>query len=254
MIEIQNLHKSFGTLDVLEDVSLDIEDGETLAIIGRSGSGKSVLMKHIVGLLSPDRGRVLVDNVDICSVSYQKLREVRKRFGVLFQGGALFDSMTSFENVAFPLQYFSDLAADEVNNRVEECLSLVRMPDVGPKKPAELSGGMRKRVALARAIALKPKYILYDEPTSGLDPETSNTIDDLIQHLAEEMNVTSVVVTHDMHSVFNIADRAAFLYGKTLHWVGPVDDIHARKDTVLDSFVTANEYHVGTPRTASSPS
>ncbi len=254
MIQIEHLYKSFGDLDVLEDVSLDIHEGETLAIIGQSGSGKSVLMKHIVGLLSPDKGRVLVDDVDICEVPYERLRKVRKRFGVLFQGGALFDSMTSYENVAFPLEYFSAQSPAEIEDRVAECLSLVRMPDVGPKKPAELSGGMRKRVALARAIALEPKYILYDEPTSGLDPETSNTIDELIQHLAEEMNVTSVVVTHDMHSVFNIADRAAFLYDKALHWVGPISAIHDRDDQILDSFVTANEYHVGARSTASSHS
>ena len=251
MIRIENLYKSFGDLSVLEDVSLDIQDGETLAIIGHSGSGKSVLMKHIVGLLDPDKGRVLVDDIDICSVPYQKLREVRKRFGVLFQGGALFDSMTSFENVAFPLRFFSGLDEPAIHDRVDECLTLVRMPDVGPKKPAELSGGMRKRVALARAIALEPRYILYDEPTSGLDPETSNTIDELIEHLAEEMNITSVVVTHDMHSVLAVADRVALLYGKTLHWVGSVDAIHDREDEVLDAFVTANEYHVGHPVTSS---
>lgn len=254
MIRIEGIYKSFGTLSVLEDVSLNIHDGETLAVIGRSGSGKSVLMKHIVGLIDPDKGRVLVDDVDICTVPYQELREVRKRFGVLFQGGALFDSMTSHENVAFPLEYFSSMSKAEINDRVNECLSLVRMPDVGPKKPAELSGGMRKRVALARSIALEPKYILYDEPTSGLDPETSNTINELIQHLAEEMNITSVVVTHDMHSVLDIADRAAFLHGKTLHWVGTVDEIHNREDEVLDSFVTASEYHIGTRPTVSSPS
>ena len=245
MIRIENLYKSFGGLSVLEDVSLDIHEGETLAIIGHSGSGKSVLMKHIVGLLDPDAGRVLVDDIDICSVPYAKLREVRKRFGVLFQGGALFDSMTSFENVAFPLRFFSDLDEPAVHDRVDECLTLVRMPDVGPKKPAELSGGMRKRVALARAIALEPRYILYDEPTSGLDPETSTTIDELIDDLAEEMNITSVVVTHDMHSVLTVADRVALLYNKTLHWVGTVDAIHDREDEVLDAFVTASEYHVG---------
>ena len=252
MIQIEQLYKSFGDLDVLEDVSLDIHDGETLAIIGRSGSGKSVLMKHIVGLLSPDKGRVLVDDIDICAVPYERLRKVRKHFGLLFQGGALFDSMTSYENVAFPLEYFSSRSPAEVEARVAECLELVRMPDVGPKKPAELSGGMRKRIALARAIALEPKYILYDEPTSGLDPETSNTIDELIQHLSEEMNVTSVVVTHDMHSVFSIADRAAFLHEKSLHWVGAIDAIHDRDDQILDSFVTANEYHVGTRTPAAS--
>jgi len=250
MIRVENLHKSFGSLEVLKEVDLEIEDGETLAIIGRSGSGKSVLMKHLVGLLSPDEGRVFVDDVDIGAIPYEELREVRQQFGVLFQGGALFDSMTSFENIAFPLEYFTAMSKGEVNDRVQECLDLVRLSDVGPKKPSELSGGMRKRVALARAIALEPRYILYDEPTSGLDPETSNTIDELISQLSDELSVTSVVVTHDMHSVFSIADRAAFLHESRLRWVGAVTNIHDQPDDVLDRFVKANEYHVGDPHRA----
>jgi len=250
MIRVENLHKSFGSLEVLKEVDLEIEDGETLAIIGRSGSGKSVLMKHLVGLLSPDKGRVFVDDVDIGAIPYEELREVRQQFGVLFQGGALFDSMTSFENIAFPLEYFTAMSKGEVNDRVQECLDLVRLSDVGPKKPSELSGGMRKRVALARAIALEPRYILYDEPTSGLDPETSNTIDELISQLSDELSVTSVVVTHDMHSVFSIADRAAFLHESRLRWVGAVTNIHDQPDDVLDRFVKANEYHVGDPHRA----
>jgi len=247
MIQVDGLYKSFGDLDVLEDVSFEIHEGETLAIIGRSGSGKSVLMKHLIGLLQPDRGRVSVDGYDLATVSYEELRQIRTRFGVLFQGGALFDSMTSAENVAFPLTYFADMTEAEVQDRVDECLHLVNLGSVGPKKPSELSGGMRKRVALARAIALEPRYILYDEPTSGLDPETSNTIDELISTLAEEMNVTSVVVTHDMHSVLTIADRAAFLHDSRLHWMGTVAEIHQSPDPVLDAFVKANEYHVGNP-------
>lgn len=247
MIQVENLHKSFGDLDVLKDVDLEVEDGETLAIIGRSGSGKSVLMKHLVGLLKPDSGRVLVDGVDLAEIPYEQLREVRQQFGVLFQGGALFDSMTSFENIAFPLEYFTAMSNADISDRVNECLQLVRLKDVGPKKPSELSGGMRKRVALARAIALEPRYILYDEPTSGLDPETSNTIDELIMQLSDELSVTSVVVTHDMHSVFTIADRAAFLHGCHMHWVGPISDIHGSPDDILDRFVKANEYHVGDP-------
>lgn len=247
MIRVEQLYKSFGDLDVLKDVSLEIQEGETLAIIGRSGSGKSVLMKHLVGLMKPDQGRVFVDDVDIGTISYDDLRIIRTRFGVLFQGGALFDSMTSFENVGFPLRFFTDKPPAAIQARVQECLDLVQLSDVGPKKPSELSGGMRKRVALARAIALEPKYILYDEPTSGLDPETSNTIDALMNRLAEELNVTSVVVTHDMHSVFSIADRAAFLHDCRMHWVGPVEAIHNSPDPVLDGFVKANEYHVGDP-------
>jgi phospholipid/cholesterol/gamma-HCH transport system ATP-binding protein len=250
MIQIEDLHKSFGDLTVLQDINLEIQDGETLAIIGRSGSGKSVLMKHIVALIKPDRGRVLVDNTDLDAIPYEELRRVRRRFGVLFQGGALFDSMTAFENIAFPIRNFTACSEHEVHERVRECLNLVNLADVDDKKPSELSGGMRKRVALARAIALEPRYILYDEPTSGLDPETSNTIDELIRSLAEELNVTSVVVTHDMHSVLTTADRVAFLHNTRLHWVGPVADIHKREDPVLDAFVKANQYQVGNPSAA----
>lgn len=245
MIEVQNLSKSFGSLEVLKDISFEIQDGETFSIIGRSGSGKSVLMKHIVGLLKPDRGRVLVDNTDISTVSYEELRRIRRHFGVLFQGGALFDSMSTFDNVAFPLRYFSSLNESDIETRVEECLDLVNLSGVGPKNPAELSGGMRKRAALARAIAMEPEYILYDEPTSGLDPETSNTINDLISMLSKELNVTSVVVTHDMHSVLSIADRVAFLFDCRLEWLGPVQGIHDCANPNLNAFVKANEYQVG---------
>jgi phospholipid/cholesterol/gamma-HCH transport system ATP-binding protein len=246
MIEVRNISKSFGDLQVLSDVSLDVQTGEKLAIIGRSGSGKSVLMKHLVGLLKPDNGHVYLDGEDLCCVKYNRLRQLRKRFGVLFQGGALFDSMSTFENIAFPLRYFSTLTETEVDERVEECLDLVRLSGVGPKNPSELSGGMRKRVALARAISMEPEYILYDEPTSGLDPETSNTINDLINHLAEELNVTSVVITHDMHSVLEVADRVAFLHGQDLEWVGPVEEIHTCTNPNLNSFVKASEYQIGT--------
>lgn len=250
MIQVEHLDKSFGDLTVLQDINLEVRNGETTAIIGRSGSGKSVLMKHFIGLLKPDRGRVLVDGVDIGTISYDELREMRRRFGVLFQGGALFDSMTAFENIAFPIQNFTNSSKDEVRARVHECLELVNLSDIDEKKPSELSGGMRKRVALARAIALEPQYILYDEPTSGLDPETSNTIDDLIRSLSKELNVTSIVVTHDMHSVLTTADRVAFLHQTRLRWVGPVEDIHKQQDPVLDAFVKANQYQVGDPSTA----
>jgi len=254
MIEVNNLSKSFGSLQVLSNVSLDVHDGETLAVIGRSGSGKSVLMKHFVALLWPDEGEVLVDGTDLAEVAYDELRQIRRRFGVLFQGGALFDSMTTFENIAFPLQYFSSLEGAAVNERVEECLNLVRLSGVGPKKPTELSGGMQKRVALARAIAIEPDYILYDEPTSGLDPETSNTINDLINQLANELNVTSVVITHDMHSVLEVADRVAFLHGQDLEWVGPVEEIHSSTNPNLNSFVKASEYKIGDASTTASVS
>jgi phospholipid/cholesterol/gamma-HCH transport system ATP-binding protein len=247
MIEVRNISKRFGDLQVLNNVSLDVHEGEKLAIIGRSGSGKSVLMKHLVGLLKPDAGHVYVDGQDLCCTSYERLRELRKRFGVLFQGGALFDSMSSFENIAFPLRYFSSLSNAEIDTRVQDCLDLVNLSDVGAKIPSELSGGMRKRVALARAISMEPAYILYDEPTSGLDPETSNTINDLINQLARELNVTSVVITHDMHSVLEVADRVAFLYNQDLEWVGPVAEVHDCANPNLNSFVRASEYKIGDP-------
>lgn len=245
MIHVDNITKSFGDKRVLTDVSLEIREGETTAVIGRSGSGKSVLMKHIIGLLIPEKGRVMVDGVDIDHISYAELRKIRRQFGVLFQGGALFDSMSSFENVAFPLRTFTTKSDAEIADEVGRCLEMVELPDVGPKMPAELSGGMQKRVALARAISLRPRYILYDEPTSGLDPETSNTIDDLIRSLAEQLNVTSIVITHDMHSVLSIADRAAFIHQGRMHWVGTIEELHASTDETLCNFVRANEYQIG---------
>ncbi|MDE2731909.1 MAG: ABC transporter ATP-binding protein [Bacteroidota bacterium] len=245
MISIRNLHKSFSGNLVLEDISLDLYDGETIAIIGRSGAGKSVLMKHAIGLIRPDRGRVTVDGIDLSNISYRQLRQIRHQFGVLFQGGALFDSMDAFENVAFPLRTLTRKTETEIHHEVQECLNLVQLPEVGATRPSELSGGMRKRVALARAIALRPRYIIYDEPTSGLDPETSNTIDELIKGLADQLDITSIVVTHDMHSVLRIADRVAYLHQARLHWLGTVDELHASSDSTLRSFVKANEYSIG---------
>ena len=245
MIQIRDLCKSFEGREVLCNVSLDVYEGETLAIIGRSGSGKSVLLKHTIGLLTPDSGTVTVDGHDLSRISYAELRKVRRQFGVLFQGGALFDSMTVFENVAFPLRTFTRQSEAEVRRRAEECLDLVHLPDAGDKKPSEISGGMQKRVALARAIALEPRYVLYDEPTSGLDPETSNTIDELIKDLGDRMNITSVVVTHDMHSVLRVAGRVAFIHEGRLHWQGTLDELHTSDDETLMAFVKANEYQIG---------
>lgn len=247
MIQAENLHKRFGALDVLTGATLEVRDGETLAIIGRSGSGKSVLLKHLVGLLTPDEGRVLVDGTDINAISYEHLRTLRHQFGVLFQGGALFDSMTALGNVAFPLRTFTDEPEEEVRRRAEEALARVRLQGTAPKKPAALSGGQRKRVALARAIALEPRYLLYDEPTCGLDPQTSNTINDLINDLAEDLNITSIVITHDMHSVLAIADRAALIHDGVIHWSGPTGAFAESDDEVLLDFVRANEYQIGVP-------
>lgn len=245
MIQIKNISKHFNDVLVLDDVSLDVHEGETLAIIGRSGSGKSVLMKHIIGLLRPEHGAVIVDEIDVNDVSYRELRQVRRKFGVLFQGGALFDSMTAFENVAFPLRTFTGESEKAIRDQVRACLDMVNLSDIGDKTPAELSGGMQKRVALARAIALQPKYIIYDEPTSGLDPETSNRIDELINTLTEHLSVTSIVITHDMHSVLSIANRVAFIHGGKIHWSGTIEDLHESDDDVLLEFVRANEYKIG---------
>ena len=245
MIEVRHLSKAFDGVRVLEDVSVTIEEGETFAVIGRSGSGKSVFMKHLIGLLEPDAGTIFVDGEDLCALAYSALREVRRKFGVLFQGGALFDSMTALENVSFPLSTFTDEAPEALAARALECLEMVELPDAAHKKPNELSGGQQKRVALARAVALQPKYILYDEPTSGLDPETSNTIDELILRLGRTIGATSIVNTHDMHSVLAIADRAGYLYEGRMHWVGTMDELHCCADETTLAFVRASEYTIG---------
>ena len=248
MIQVERLSKAFGDKHVLTDVSLEIREGETFALIGRSGAGKSVLLKHITGLLEPDAGRVTVDGEHVQALSYSDLRRLRRKFGVLFQGGALFDSMTALENVVFPLKTLGEGTPAEWRDRALECLEEVQLPDVGPKKPAELSGGMQKRVALARAIALEPRYILYDEPTSGLDPQTSETINDLILQLAATHRTTGVVITHDMHSALRIADRIGFLHESRLHWTGTVADLHRASDPDLLRFVRASEYQIGDAR------
>jgi phospholipid/cholesterol/gamma-HCH transport system ATP-binding protein len=245
MIEVRNLYKSFGSKTVLQDVSLRIDDAQTFVILGQSGSGKSVLLKNIIGLLQPDSGTIEVDGVDTSTLSYKGRRRQRESFGVLFQGGALFDSMSAFDNVAFPLRMIKDMPEQDVKDRVMECMELVHLPDAAPKMPSELSGGMQKRVALARAIALQPKYIFYDEPTSGLDPKTSNTINDLIKDLDERLGVTGIVITHDMHSCLAIADGIAFIHGGRIHWQGDVDDLHAANDEILLDFVKASEYQIG---------
>ena len=247
MIRVEDLRKAFAGRPVLKGVSLEIPDGDVFCVIGRSGSGKSVLLKHLVGLLEPDSGRVVVDDAPLDDLTYPELRQLRRRFGVLFQGGALFDSLSALDNVAFPLRTFTELSKAKILERARECLALVELPDAAAKKPAELSGGQQKRVALARAIATEPDYILYDEPTSGLDPETSNTIDELIEKLGRTLGTTSVVITHDMHSVLSIADRIAFIHEGRVQWAGTVPELHAATDPILTRFVRANEYTIGTP-------
>jgi phospholipid/cholesterol/gamma-HCH transport system ATP-binding protein len=211
MIRIQGLRKSFGSQRVLQGVDLDVATGEVMIIIGRSGGGKSVLLKHLIGLLRPDAGRVLVDGTDIVGLSGAALDAIRARYGVVFQGGALFDSMSVFDNVAFPLREQTKLSEREVRERVMTKLKELQVDHAAKKMPAEISGGMAKRVGIARALVMEPEILIYDEPTSGLDPVTSRIVDSLIEEMRERFAVTSVVITHDMVSAFDIADRVALL-------------------------------------------
>lgn len=238
MIEIQNLHKTFGTNHVLKGINLTIEEGETNVIIGKSGSGKSVLLKHIVGLLFPDEGCVKVGG-EIISVDDQKsLYNIRRKFGYLFQGAALFDSMTVGENISLPIvENNYNLTSKELSLKIEKMLDLVGLPNTEKLKPAELSGGMKKRVGLARALITDPEYILYDEPTTGLDPTMSDSIDNLIKHLADQLNVTSIVVTHDMFSVKNVADEIAMMHEGKIYFKGTPDQLIKSEDEVIKSFI-----------------
>ncbi len=244
MIEIRNLTKSFGSNLVWKDVSFDIEDGETIAIIGRSGCGKSVLVKHLNALMYPDSGQVIIDGENVFELEYVALRKMRQRFGVLFQGSALFDSLNTFENIAFPLRYFTELSEKEITKKVDEALEIVNLSGTAEKSTAELSGGMRRRVALARATILEPDFLIYDEPTSGLDPKTSEEINNLIISMAENFKITSIVVTHDIHSVLRIAERVAFLEGQKLAWHGTVDEMRQSNHQNMMDFVKASEYQI----------
>ena len=244
MIEIKNLTKSFGSNLIWKDVSFNIEDGETLAVIGKSGCGKSVLLKHLNALLYPDSGKIIIDGQDLFCLSYSELRIMRKRFGILFQGSALFDSISTFENVAFPLRYFTDQSEEEIHENVENALEMVNLEGAGDKATSSLSGGMRKRVGVARAIILKPQYLLNDEPTSGLDPQTSDEINELIVHMADSLDISSIVITHDMHSVLSIAEKVAFLNEQQLCWFGSVEDMQDSNQPDLIDFITASEYQI----------
>ncbi len=244
MIEINNLTKSFGNNLIWEDVSFNIEDGETVAVIGKSGCGKSVLLKHMNALLYPDSGEIIIDGQCVFDLNYSELRLMRQRFGILFQGSALFDSISTFENVAFPLRYFTSQTEEEIKQNVEEALEMVNLEDAGSKRTSELSGGMRKRVGLARAIILKPDYLLYDEPTSGLDPKTSEEINELIVSMADSLNITSIVITHDMHSVLEVAEKVAFLDDQKLSWFGTIEEMQESDYPPLVDFITASEYQI----------
>jgi phospholipid/cholesterol/gamma-HCH transport system ATP-binding protein len=242
MIEIRNLHKSFGSNKVLRGVNLDIETGETIVIIGRSGCGKSVLIKHIVGLLMPDEGHIRVEGQTLNQLSLTELYELRKTFGFLFQGAALFDSMTVAENVALTLVESKNRLPDsEIKKKVAEKLELVGLSGSENLKPSELSGGMKKRVGLARALINDPDYILYDEPTTGLDPIMSDSIDNLIKELTEKLNVTSVVVTHDMYSVKNVAHKVAMMHDGKIYFVGSPAELLKSDDPVIQEFIRRTE-------------
>jgi phospholipid/cholesterol/gamma-HCH transport system ATP-binding protein len=236
-IVFKNLHKSFGAKQVLKGVDLSIRKGETVVILGGSGSGKSVLIRHTIGLHRPDAGEVWVDGVEISGFDEDDLMPVRTKVGMLFQGGALFDSMDVFENIAFGLREHTEMNEEQIAARVAEVLDLVELGDIEELAPSDLSGGMRKRVALARAIALSPEGILYDEPTTGLDPILADAINRLIINLQRALNATSVVVTHDIQSAFTVGDRIAFLLEGRLEFVGSVDEARTAKDPRLREFL-----------------
>ncbi len=237
MIEIINLYKNFNGHPVLKGVNLTIRDGETMVIIGRSGGGKTVLLRHIIGLVKPDQGQVLVDGQDIAHVAGEVLAALRLKFGMLFQGAALFDSLTVGENVAFALKEHTRMSDPEIQDRVKDCLKLVGLQGIEDRKPAELSGGMRKRVGLARALAIRPKVILCDEPTTGVDPIMADAINDLIRELHDRLKVTAVAVTHDMVSAYKIADRIAMLHDGKIIEVGTPTEIRSTTNPVVSQFI-----------------
>ncbi|GJQ33403.1 MAG: ABC transporter ATP-binding protein [Ignavibacteriaceae bacterium] len=238
MIVIKDLHKSFGGNKVLRGLDLTINKGEALTIIGRSGCGKSVLLKHIIGLLKPDQGTVTVEGHDINKIKEKDLYELRKKFGFLFQGAALFDSMTVGENVSLPLiEGNTKFTQTEIDKAVAEKLEMVALPGIEKLKPAELSGGMRKRVGLARALITNPEYILYDEPTTGLDPIMSESIDNLIKELSDKLKVTSIIVTHDMISVNIVAERVAMAHEGKIYFTGTPKELVASEDEVIQDFI-----------------
>jgi phospholipid/cholesterol/gamma-HCH transport system ATP-binding protein len=237
MIEVRDLNKSFDGQTALKDISFRIETGESVAIVGRSGGGKSVLLKHLIGLLQPDSGEVLIDGENIVPMNERQLLGVRRKFGMVFQGAALFDSMTVAENVAFGLSRFEHLTGAETARKVTQTLELVDLPGTEKKNPAELSGGMRKRVGLARAIIYEPQIVLYDEPTTGLDPIVSDSIDKLIMRAHSRLKITTVVVTHDMRTARRVGQRVIMLHANTIYATGTPDEFFTSRDPVVRQFV-----------------
>ena len=237
MIRVQGLHKSFGSQPVLRGLDLDIATGEIMVVIGRSGGGKSVLLKHLIGLVRPDSGTVAVDGVEITRLRGGELDRVRERYGVVFQGGALFDSMSVSENVAFPLREKTSLGRTEIRGRVKEKLEQVGLKGMGGKNPAEISGGMRKRVAIARALVTEPEIVFFDEPTTGLDPILVNTIHHLIMELHRKFRFTAVMVSHEIPEIFEIADRVAMLHEGVIVEVGAPDAVRASANPIVQQFI-----------------
>ena len=246
-VEFIDVSKAYGSKQVLRSASVKVYRGEVLVILGGSGSGKSVTLRHMLGLEAPDGGRVLVEEEDITDLPEEELYRVRKKFGMLFQSGALFDSMTVFENIAFPLREHTDMSDEEIARAVREKLDLVNLPNTEHLMPVDLSGGMRKRVGLARSIVLDPKVILYDEPTTGLDPITSQKINELIVDLQTKLSVTSVVVTHDIQSAFSVGDRIAFLHKGVFEWVGTMDEARDADHPQLRDFLKASSVVAAQP-------
>lgn len=242
MIEVKNLHKSFGEEEILHDINFTFQSGVVNVIIGGSGSGKTVLTKCIVGLFELTKGQVLYEGVDFHPLNFEEKKEIRKQIGFLFQGGALFDSLTVEENVMFPLNIFEYGTKKERKERVEFVLDRVNLNGAGKKLPSEISGGMQKRVAIARAIAMKPKYLFCDEPNSGLDPQTAIVIDNLIGEITKEYDMTTIVITHDMNSVLEIGENIMFIYKGKLEWSGNQSEILKTKNKNLSDFVYASDF------------
>lgn len=237
VVSLRNLHKSFDGKAVLRGMSLDVRRGESVVIVGGSGTGKSVTLKHIIGLLRPDSGHVMVEENDLCHMRPVELNEFRRRFGMSFQEGALFDSMSVFENIAFPLRRHTRMTDGEIAARVRECLEQVHLHGVESKRPSELSGGMRRRVGFARAISLEPQILLFDEPTTGLDPVISDVIAELILEMDRTLNTTTITITHDMKVAFKIADRVAMLYDGKIIEDGPPDQFRRSSNPIVQQFV-----------------
>ena len=236
-ISLRGLKKSFGPKVVLDGLDLDIQEGESMVIIGGSGTGKSVLLKHIIGLLKPDAGTVVVDGVAIETLGNREITEFRRRFGMAFQEGALFDSMTVGENVGFPLKRLTEKSPAEIRQRVEECLAMVRLEGVMDRSPSELSGGMRRRVGFARAIAQQPEILLFDEPTTGLDPITTAQINEVIKELNDHLKTTTVTITHDMEGAYTVGDRIAMLYKGKIIADAPPDEFRQLSDPRVQQFL-----------------